>query len=198
MNAQQQPHTPVNRPRRGASRAGERVPGILATHRWLVPLLFVALICAAVEMGVSAFGEVANVPIRQVSVNGDFRFLDKARIEKSMLPHLGTGFFMVNPPGSEKLLLEAFDRYTEILEPAGVRIASIVLDGKHACRITLTNDTEVLLGRREIDHKVQLLSRLLQTTWAGQRDRLARIDMRYSNGVAVAWRDAAPTPVAAR
>ena len=98
MNAQQQPQPLVGRPRRGASRAGERAPGILAKHRWLVPLLFVALLCAAIEMGVSAFGEVANVPIRQVSVNGDFRFLDKARIEKSMLPHLGTGFFMVNLP----------------------------------------------------------------------------------------------------
>jgi len=28
------------------------------------------------------------VPIKQVTVNGDFRFLDKAQVEEIMLPHL--------------------------------------------------------------------------------------------------------------
>jgi cell division protein FtsQ len=62
----------------------------------LVPGLFVVLLAAVGEMGFTAFREVANVPIRHVSVNGDFRFIDRARIEESMLPHLGTGYFMVD------------------------------------------------------------------------------------------------------
>jgi cell division protein FtsQ len=227
----------------------------------LVPGLFVVLLAAVGEMGFTAFREVANVPIRHVSVNGDFRFIDRARIEESMLPHLGTGYFMVDlarirnelqrlplvhevtvrrawpdrllvyiteqvpvlrfgedaylnpyaevfrpdaqlpglalplvygPPGSEKELLSDFDRFTEILEPTGLRIAALVRDGKHAARITLSNGLEVLLGRRDVERKLGLLSRLLQTTWTSERERMARIDMRYSNGVAVALRGAAP------
>ena len=219
------------------------------------------LLAAVGEMGFTAFREVANVPIRHVSVNGDFRFIDRARIEESMLPHLGTGYFMVDlaqirnelqrlplvhevtvrrawpdrllvyineqvpvlrfgedgylnpyaqvfrpdaplpglelplvygPPGSEKKLLSDFDHFTEILEPTGLRISSLVLDGKHACRITLSNGLEVLFGRRDVERKLRLLSRLLQTQWAVQRESLARIDMRYSNGVAVALRGASP------
>ena len=249
------------RARRGASRAGETVARGFPGQRWLVPGLFVVLLAAVGEMGFTAFREVANVPIRHVSVNGDFRFIDRARIEESMLPHLGTGYFMVDlarirnelqrlplvhevtvrrawpdrllvyiteqvpvlrfgedaylnpyaevfrpdaqlpglalplvygPPGSEKELLSDFDRFTEILEPTGLRIAALVRDGKHAARITLSNGLEVLLGRRDVERKLGLLSRLLQTTWTSERERMARIDMRYSNGVAVALRGAAP------
>ena len=84
------------RARRGASRAGETAARGFPGQRWLVPGLFVVLLAAVGEMGFTAFREVANVPIRHVSVNGDFRFIDRTRIEESMLPHLGTGYFMVD------------------------------------------------------------------------------------------------------
>lgn len=257
---------PAARARRGASREGERLARTLPGQRWLVPALFIALLAAVGEMGFTAFREVANVPIRHVTVNGDFRFIDRGRIEDSMLPHLGTGYFMVNldqirdelhrlplvhevtvrrawpdrllvyiteqvpvlrfgedgylnpyaqvfrpgaplpglelpvvhgPPGSEKKLLSDFDRFTEILEPTGLRISSLVLDGKHACRLRLSDGLDVLLGRRDVERKLRLLARLLQGEWAGDRERMARIDMRYSNGVAVAWRGTTPGPVPA-
>ncbi len=260
MNAPLQLRATAAPPRGGATRPGERATGLLAVSRRIVPLLFLVLLLAVLEMFFRALSGVANVPISQVSVNGDFRFLDKARIEQIMLPHLGTGYFMVDlqkirdelqaqplvhevtvrrawpdrlmvfiteqvpvlrfgadaylnpyaevfrpdtplpgvelpvvdgPSGSEQLLLRSFDSYTEILEPSGLRIASIALDGKHAWRLALSNGTEVLLGRRGIDRKLQLLARLLSGEWASSRDRIARIDMRYSNGVAVAWREGA-------
>ncbi len=272
MNAPLQLRAPAvaTRSRRGAARAGEKSARGFPGQRWLVPALFAVLLAAVAEMGFTAFGEVTNVPIRQVSVNGDFRFIDRARIEASMLPHLGTGFFMVNlaqiqeelrrlplvhdvtvrrawpdrllvyiteqvpvlrfgtdgylnpyaevfrpeaplpgveipmvygPPGSEAKLLSSFDTFTEILEPTGLRISSLVLDGKHACRMTLSNGIEVLFGRRDVDKKLRLLARLLEQQWADERERVARIDMRYSNGVSVAWRGAvpaaAPAPAAA-
>ena len=263
MNAPLHLRAPAPAPRagRGATRQGEKGPRGFPGQRWLVPGLFLVLLAAVAEMGFTAFREVANVPIRHVSVNGDFRFIDRARIEESMLPHLGTGYFMVNlpqirnelqrlplvhevtvrrawpdrllvyineqvpvlrfgedgylnpyaqvfrpdtplsglelplvygPPGSEQKLLADFDHFTEILEPTGLRISSLVLDGKHACRITLSNGLEVLFGRRDVERKLRLLSRLLQTQWVVQRESLARIDMRYSNGVAVALRGASP------
>ena len=248
------------RVRRGASREGERRLQGFPGQRWLVPALFLLLLAAVGEMGFRAFREVANVPIRHVSVNGDFRFIDRSRIEEGMIPHLGTGYFIVNleeirrelrqmplvhevtvrrawpdrllvyiteqvpvlrfgedgylnpyaevfrpgkplpgldlpivygPPGSEKKLLTDFDGFTDLLEPTGLRISSLVLDGKHACRIRLSNGLEVLLGRRDVAGKIRLLAALLTGPWATERERMARIDMRYSNGVAVAWRDAA-------
>lgn len=245
--------------RRGATRRGAQPRAARAA--WLVPALIVALLLAAGEMGVSALREVANVPIKQVTVNGDFRFLDKAEVEEIMLPHLGTGYFMVDlagirddlkrlpmvhevtvrrawpdrlmvfiteqvpvlrfgedaylnpyaevfrpaaalpglelplvegPAGSEKLLLERFDAFAELLEPSGLRIARLALDGKHAWRITLGNGSELLLGRREVENKARIVSQLLAGDWAADRDRIERLDMRYSNGVAVAWKGEAP------
>ena len=245
--------------RRGATRRGAQPRGARAA--WLVPALIVALLLAAGEMGFSALREVANVPIKQVTVNGDLRFLDRAEVEAIMLPHLGTGYFMVDlagirddlkrlpmvhevtvrrawpdrlmvfiteqvpvlrfgedaylnpyaevfrpaaglpglelpqvegPAGSEKLLLDRFDVFTELLEPSGLRIARLALDGKHAWRITLGNGSEVLLGRREVEQRARIVSRLLAGDWAADRDRIERLDMRYSNGVAVAWKGEPP------
>ena len=84
--------------RRGATRRGAAARATHARSRWMVPALFAVLLLAAGQLGWKALQEVANVPIKQVSVNGDFRFLDKARVEEIMLPHLGTGYFMVDLP----------------------------------------------------------------------------------------------------
>jgi cell division protein FtsQ len=245
--------------RRGATRRGAQPRA--ARAGWLVPGLIVLLLIAAGELGFNALREVANVPIKKVTVNGDFRFLDKAAIEQIMLPHLGTGYFMVDlagirddlrrlpmvhevtvrrawpdrlmvfiteqvpvlrfgedaylnpyaevfrpaevlpgldlplvhgPDGSEELLLRTFDAFSELLEPAGLRIARLVLDGKHAWRLTLGNGVEVLLGRRDVENKARTAARLLGGEWAAERDRVERLDMRYSNGVAVAWRGDPP------
>ena len=69
MNAQQRPRPPVERPRRGASRAGERGPGILAKHRWLVPLLFVAA-NNSVEAGDTLVAITSDVGTVAVTGNG--------------------------------------------------------------------------------------------------------------------------------
>ena len=257
-----------SRPRartRGATRHEEPARRTAARMRWFMPLVFALLLVATGELGWSALREVANVPIRQVSVNGDFRFLDKSKVEEIMLPHLGTGYFMVDlprirdelahlplvhevtvrrawpdrllvfiteqvpvlrwgddaylnplaevfrpeaalagvdlplvagPDGSEALLLRRFKALTDALEPTGLAIAELSLDGKHAWRMKLSNGTEVLLGRRDMDHKMKLLAQLLTGAWAAERDRIVRLDMRYSNGVAVAWRNGVlPKPV---
>lgn len=251
--------------RRGATRRGA---GRRATRlAWLTPVLIVVLLVVALRLGYMALLEVANVPISKVTVNGDFRFLDRSAIERVMLPHLGTGFFMVDlarmrddllrsplvhqvtvrrawpdqllvfiteqvpvlrlgedaylnpyaevfrpgaslpgvelprvdgPAGSEALLLHQFDVFTELLQPTGLRISRLVLDGKHAWRIELDNGSEVLLGRRDVERRAQLMARLFTRDWAGDRDRVRRIDMRYTNGVALAWKDGPATGAARR
>lgn len=243
--------------RRGATRKGT---GRRVAHMaWLTPTVIVLLLLFALHVGYTALLEVANVPISQVSVKGDFRFLDRAAVEQIMLPHLGTGYFMVDlarirddllllpmvhqvtvrrawpdrllvfiteqvpvlrfgadaylnpyaevfrparelpgvelprvdgPQGSETMLLRQFDVFTGLLESTGLHIAHMVLDGKHAWRITLDNGSEVLLGRRDIERRARLMARLFAHDWVDERNRIERLDMRYTNGVAVAWKGA--------
>jgi cell division protein FtsQ len=245
--------------RRGATRRGAAAHAAHARSRWMVPALFAVLLLAAGHLGWKALQEVANVPIKQVSVNGDFRYLDKVEVEEIMLPHLGTGYFMVDlprirdellalplvhevtvrrawpdrllvfiteqvpvlrfgehgylnpyadvfepgvalpaadlplvdgPPGSGKLLLKRFDEFSGLLEPTGLRIRTMLLDGKHAWRMELSNGCLVLLGRRDVAGKARELAALLGGAWASDHGRISRIDMRYSNGVAVVWEGA--------
>ena len=81
------------------------------------------------------------------------------------------------------------------LEPTGLRIRALALDGKHAWRMTLGEGIEVLLGRREIDAKMKILAGLMRGPLKAQREQIARIDMRYSNGFSVGWRDQAAAAV---
>ena len=87
-----------------------------------------------------------------------------------------------------RMLLRQFDVFTGLLEPAGLRIARLMLDGKHAWRMRLDNGSEVLLGRRDIERRAARMARLFTHDWAMERDRVERLDMRYTNGVAVAWK----------
>lgn len=257
------------RARRGASPKDAAAAGTRAAWnpRWLVPLLLGLLLLAAAELGLSALRQVANVPISQVSVNGDFRFIDKREIELIVLPHLGKGYFMVDlpairdelqqlplvhdvtvrrawpdrlmvfiteevpmlrfgedaylnpyaqvfrpsrplpdlelpmvsgPAGSEGMLLRQFEQFAELLDPLGLQVRTLSLDGKHAWRMSLSNGCEVQIGRREVEVKAQMLAELLGGSLAADRDRIARLDMRYSNGVAVAWQDGKPPRAPAR
>jgi cell division protein FtsQ len=132
------------------------------------------------QVPVLRFGEDAYLnPYAEVFHTG-------AALEGAELPMVS------GPEGSGKLLLARFDAFTEMLEPTGLRLASLSLDGKHAWRLRLSNDIEVLLGRRQVEPKIQMLARLLAGEWKEQQARIARIDLRYSNGVAVAWKDGAP------
>jgi cell division protein FtsQ len=255
-------------PRRGATPRGETAHrDSISRARWLVPVVILVLLLAALRMGWSALREVANVPINRIDVKGDFRFLEKQRITQLIDPHVESGYFMVDltrirdelkrlplvqdvtvrrgwpdrivvfiteqvpvlrygtdaylnpygqafrtgaqlpgldlplvdgPDGTGKLLLTQFDRFGEQLEPTGLRIRVLLLDGKHAWRMTLDNGTEVLIGRRESEARMKTLAALLRGPMAADRDRMARIDLRYSNGVAIAWRNGAvPTPTVA-
>ena len=241
---------------RGASRQGaSAAPG--DWPRRLMPWLFIGLLLMVGDLAWRAFRDVANVPIREVNVNGDFRFIDTTRIEQLITPHLGTGYFLVDlqqiraelerlplvyevtvrrawpdrlwvflteqvpvlkfgedaylnpygeaftperaltvslprvdgPAGSEAKLLSTFDRFAGELESTGLQIQRLRLDGKHAWVIELSNGTEVLLGRRDIDDKVRTLVHILNGHLQAQRNQIARIDMRYSNGIAVAYRE---------
>jgi len=78
------------------------------------------------------------------------------------LPQVG------GPAGSEKLLLERFDAFTELLEPSGLRIARLALRRKHAWRITSATAARCCSGGAR-SRTGRIVSRLLAAT--GRRAR---------------------------
>lgn len=81
---------------RGATRNDGGVRTSASLARMLVPVVFLLLVVMAIDMGASAFRDVASAPIREVSVNGDFRVMSQQQIEALIRPHLGIGYFLVD------------------------------------------------------------------------------------------------------
>ena len=96
--------------------------------------------------------------------------------------------------GPEARLTEVLQTWVgldELLGPLGLEIEQIRLDGRGAWSLVLDNGTSVQLGR---DSTVERLERLLASWGPLMREKQAPprdVDLRYTNGFAVAWPQAA-------
>lgn len=73
------------------------------------------------------------------------------------------------------------------LRDLGLHVTALHLDERRALSLELDGGIEVMLGRHEWESRLQRL----KDTWPGvlgpRREAIARIDLRYGNGLAVAW-----------
>ncbi|HKN09040.1 MAG TPA: cell division protein FtsQ/DivIB, partial [Pseudomonadota bacterium] len=82
---------------------------------------------------------------------------------------------------------------------AGMRVAALRLDERGAWELDLDNGVTVRLGRREVDARIDRFIRTAAQVIAHRLNEIAYVDMRYSNGFAIGWRNsAAPAAAPAR
>jgi cell division protein FtsQ len=67
-------------------------------------------------------------------------------------------------------------------------VVSLQVDSRGALDVTLINGLQIKLGRDHIDHKIDRLVNIYQQQILPRREKIERIDLRYSNGFAVAWK----------
>ncbi|MDX1269246.1 MAG: cell division protein FtsQ/DivIB, partial [Oceanisphaera sp.] len=92
------------------------------------------------------------------------------------------------PKDSSEQVMNQYHLLSQALSETPLHLENLVLDESGVWRATVQNSTVLVLGRQQ---PVQSLQRVLQIYRAALSDsfgRVARIDTRYANGVAVAWR----------
>lgn len=92
------------------------------------------------------------------------------------------------PSGSERNLTETYQIAKNIIAPLQLQIQEIHMDSRRAINLKLSNGIEVVLGREETHSRLQRFVRVYQKLLIKRAADIARVDMRYSNGLAVAWR----------
>jgi cell division protein FtsQ len=92
------------------------------------------------------------------------------------------------PRGMERNMTEFYKNAKSIIEPLGIEITGLNLDSRGAYLIELSNDIELLLGRENIKSRLERFARVYKKVLIKRATEIARIDMRYSNGLAVGWR----------
>ena len=96
---------------------------------------------------------------------------------------------LYGPEGSEERVIQHYQKVNNALLKVGQSIETLRLDDRGAW--TLTNDVgiKVLLGKDELMERIQrLVSITGHVGLVGRLEDIQQIDTRYSNGVAVGWK----------
>ncbi|MBS7325175.1 MAG: cell division protein FtsQ/DivIB [Thiopseudomonas sp.] len=96
---------------------------------------------------------------------------------------------LLGPEGSEARVMQQYWNLTRILHPLGYSIAQLELRARGSWFVTTRDGLELWLGRDEILEKMRRFTAVYERELKEQMTQVARVDLRYANGLAVAWRN---------
>lgn len=106
----------------------------------------------------------------------------KAPNEGVLLP------LLTGPDGSEGKVMQQYLVLIQALRPLGQKLVRLEMRSRGSWFLTTETGLELLLGRDEIGDKMRRFASLYERELKSEAGRIARIDLRYANGLAVAWR----------
>jgi cell division protein FtsQ len=109
-------------------------------------------------------------------------FMSEARHIPPELPQLA------GPLGSESVVAQRYLSTQGRLVEGGVRLAAVRLDARGAWELDLDNGVTVRLGRRQIDERFERFCRTALRLVGERSGDVDYVDMRYTNGFAIGWR----------
>ncbi|MBU2332036.1 MAG: cell division protein FtsQ/DivIB [Gammaproteobacteria bacterium] len=112
------------------------------------------------------------------------------------LPHL------YGPKRAQQRVMQQYQMLSQMLRPLGFSISRLELRERGSWFLTTNQGVELLLGRDQVVEKMRRFTAIYQKALEQESEKIARIDLRYANGLAVAWHEPVPivtdTTVAAK
>ncbi len=93
------------------------------------------------------------------------------------------------PEGTEAQVAERYLATEGRMQEAGMRIAALRLDERGAWEMDLDSGVTVRLGRLQVDERIDRFIRTASQVIAHRLTDISYVDMRYSNGFAIGWRN---------
>ena len=90
---------------------------------------------------------------------------------------------------SERSLMNAYREVAQLLQPSGLKIAVLKRDERGAWWLGLDNGLQLVIGRDQVIEKMRRFLVVWELELKSQAGRIAQVDIRYDNGVAVKWLD---------
>jgi len=84
----------------------------------------------------------------------------------------------------------------EQLIPFGLDLRRVHMDARGAWEMTLQNGVDIRLGRREIEQRTELFLDVVAKIITNRAVDIDYVDMRYSNGFTIGWKNGAKAPAA--
>ncbi|MFV1996512.1 MAG: cell division protein FtsQ/DivIB [Acidiferrobacterales bacterium] len=99
---------------------------------------------------------------------------------------------LLGPPGSELQVLEFYQKFQTHLATAELSIRRLELTPRRMWKLYLDNGVELVIGRKGMEERVERFIQIYPFMLKANR-RIRRVDLRYANGLAVAWMDSRKT-----
>jgi cell division protein FtsQ len=113
-------------------------------------------------------------------------FVSDARHVPPELPRL------IGPEGTERLVARRYLDARTTLAAVGFGLRTLELDARGSWRMELTNGLELRLGREAFESRLRRFARIAAPLLTPRVAEVGYVDLRYSRGFAVGWRERAP------
>lgn len=91
------------------------------------------------------------------------------------------------PQGRESLVWQQYWLMEQILSPLGLHITHLTLALRGAWQLRLSNEMTVVLGTNDVLGRLTRFVRFYEKCFSDASKRIAYVDLRYTNGMAVGW-----------
>ncbi|MCZ6830388.1 MAG: cell division protein FtsQ/DivIB [Gammaproteobacteria bacterium] len=91
------------------------------------------------------------------------------------------------PAASQLLLMQHYMRMQEQLARVELQLLELSMNDRGGLRARLSNGTELVLGRGDMEEKIQRFLGVYHADLVSRATRVRSVDLRYEYGLAVAW-----------
>ncbi|TDJ48082.1 MAG: FtsQ-type POTRA domain-containing protein [Gammaproteobacteria bacterium] len=99
---------------------------------------------------------------------------------------------LAGPEGSEQRVARMFFAIQRRLEQRGMAAVALRLDQRGAWEVRLSSGIRVRLGASFVTQRLDRFFEAVDTVIAVEAERVDYVDMRYTNGFAIGWKDQKP------
>lgn len=102
---------------------------------------------------------------------------------------------LFGPAGKAGLVMEQYRSLNERFRPIGQQVVELHLTERMTWFLRFASGIELIIDQSQFNDKLQRFLWLYDQQLQPYADRIARVDLRYRNGLAVAWKDGMAVPV---
>ena len=91
--------------------------------------------------------------------------------------------------GTSREMMKEYQTMADLLIPTGLKLVELQRDSLGAWRVDTASGIRLVLGRDQIGEKIRRFALVWKSGLNQQINSIKTIDLRYPNGLAVAWKD---------
>ncbi len=96
--------------------------------------------------------------------------------------------FLNGPDDDEQNLLLTMQQINKMFYPLNLTVQQLTLSQRQSWQLVLSNGIKVTIGLRDIKLRLQQLAAVFPKIIGDHGDKVASIDLRYPNGIAIQWK----------